>query len=57
MRSFDSIPGDRGITFVVIGSIAASVAMTIVTHSILHWFALAAGLIVGCWAIRAINGD
>ena len=32
-----------------------SCVFTLVAQSVLHWFALAAALIVGYWAVGAIN--
>ena len=55
MRSFDSIPGAGGIAFIVIGSIVVSVIFAVVAQGWVHWFALAAALVVGYWAAGAIN--
>jgi hypothetical protein len=55
MCSFDSIPGAGGIAFIVVGPIVVSCVFTLVAQTVIHWFALAAALVVGYWTVEAIN--
>ena len=55
MRSEDQIPGLQGVIAIAVASIVVTAVITVVTGQLIHWFALAAALIVGYWAVGAIN--
>lgn len=51
----EPIPGIRGIMFIVVGSIVVSLLLTIMTQTWAHWLPLGLALLVGYWAIAAVN--
>ena len=55
MTSFQSTPGKTGIIAIIVGVLAVSALITLVTGSLLHWFPVALGLVVGMMAVRSIN--
>ena len=55
MTSFHSTPGKTGIIAIIVGVLAVSALITLVTGSLLHWFPVALGLVVGMMAVRSIN--
>jgi len=55
VTSFHSIPGKTGIIAIVVGVVAVSALITLLTDSVLHWLPVAVGLVVGMMAVRSIN--
>ena len=55
MTSFHSTPGKTGLVAISVGVVTVSVLITILTGSLLHWFPVAVGLVVGMMAVRSIN--
>ena len=55
MSSLESIPGSSGIAAIVVSVVAVSVIITLVAKVFLHWIPVTAAIIVGVWAVQAIN--
>ena len=55
MSSFDSIPGQPGITAIVASVLAVSALITLVTSTFIHWLPVTAAIIVGLLTVRVIN--
>ena len=55
MSSFRSNPGSSGVTGIVLGLIGVGVLITVTTGSYIHWVPLALSIVVGLWAVDAIN--
>ena len=53
--TFHSTPGKPGLVAISVGVLAVSALITLVTGSLLHWFPVALGLVVGMMAVRSIN--
>ena len=54
--TFHSTPGKTGLIAIIVGVLAVSALITMVTGSVIHWFPVALGLVVGMMAVRSING-
>ena len=52
MSSLDSIPGSSGI---IAGVMVVSIVITLPTGNHFHWLPVAVALVVGMWAVQAIN--
>jgi len=55
MPSNEPIPGLSGVVAIIVASIVVSAMITVVTGQLLHWVALALAVLVGVWAVQAIN--
>ena len=55
VSSLESIPGSSGIAAIVVSVVAVSVIITLVAKVFLHWIPVTAAIIVGVWAVQAIN--
>ena len=53
--SFRGIPGFGGIIGIVFGSLAVAALMSLVTGNHWHWPPILLSILVGWWAILAIN--
>ncbi len=56
MSSLDSSPDSSGIIAIIVGVVVVSTIITLLTNNLLHWLPVAVGLVVGLWAVQAING-
>ncbi len=56
MSSFDS-PGGSGVALIIAGIIVVSLVDTMLTGSVIHWIPIIAAIVVGLWAVAAINGN
>ncbi len=56
MSYFDSNSGDSGVAFIILGVIGVSILVTLITGGVSHWLLTIASIIVGLWAVAAING-
>ncbi|MDA0814218.1 MAG: hypothetical protein O3C21_17740 [Verrucomicrobia bacterium] len=54
--TFHSTPGKPGLIAIIVGVLAVSALITMVTNSVIHWFPVVLGLVVGMMAVRSING-
>ena len=52
---FDSVPGAGGIAGIIAATIAASMMITGVTGSCIHWPFVLLGIVVGLMAVDSIN--
>lgn len=55
MNSLDSVPGSSGITTIIVSVVIVSLLITLVTGSLAHWLPVIAAIVVGVWAVQAIN--
>lgn len=55
MSSLDSIPGQSGIIAIIADVLVVSVIITLVTSALIHWVPVTTAIIVGVWAVKAIN--
>ena len=53
--SIGSSPGPAGITIIVAACISVAGIITAVTGSFAHWPFVAAGILVGLWAVQSVN--
>ena len=56
MSSLDSSPDSSGIIAIIVGVVVVSTIITLVTGSHFHWVPVAVSIVVGLWAVQAING-
>ena len=54
--TFHSTPGKTGLIAIIVGVLSVSALITVLTDSVIHWFPVALGLVVGMMAVRSING-
>ena len=55
MSTLESIPGSSGITTIIVSVVVVSILITLITKSLHHWFPVTVAIIVGVWAVQAIN--
>ena len=56
MSSLDSSPDSSGIIAIIVGVVVVSILITMLTGSHVHWLPVAVSIVVGLWAVQAING-
>jgi hypothetical protein len=55
VNTLGSPPGSSGITTIIVSVVIVSVLITLVTGSLAHWVPVTAAIVVGVWAVQAIN--
>jgi len=55
VNTLGSPPGSSGITMIIVSVVVVSVIITLITRSVFHWLPVTAAIVVGVWAVRAIN--
>ena len=55
VSTLESIPGSSGITTIIVSVVVVSILITLITKSLLHWLPVTVAIIVGVWAVQAIN--
>ncbi len=50
-----STSGDSGVALIIAGVIGVGLIDTLLTGGLLHWIPLIAAIVVGFWAVQAIN--
>ena len=51
----DSVPGEAGIIGIILATGVTCLGMTLQSGLIYPWFVCGAGIVVGLWAVEAIN--
>lgn len=55
VSSLDPVPGLPGIIAIIVSVVLVSIVITVITKCLLHWVPVIASIVVGVWAVQAIN--